>query len=246
MTWTPVTSLWAYPAEKRNFWVTTHASPKGEESRWLIMQIDTGSFDPYDWVAVSRDFSYQQGACFLERNLDVLNEEIAKFVGNHTPQYGQPLYRDALGQPWVIVKGAGGVVAGDATKYGLGVSTSYDGVAVFAGVGFGGGVPVPGTEYKATKERIGVFSREQKTAVPPPAGLGGGYGLADLPAIPAPPNPDGGVPAPPPAPPVPGDPSTPPKPPPPPPAVATEDSSSTTLLIAAGAALAGVYLFTRK
>lgn len=87
-------------------------------SRWLIMQIDT--FNPYDWVAVSRDFRFSQFPYVDALNEIKLKFEIQNFVNNHEVVYGRNMFIDSNKEPWAI--------SGRKGSKSVGLTGAYDGV----------------------------------------------------------------------------------------------------------------------
>lgn len=76
------------------------------KSRWLIMQIDT--FNPYDWVAVSRDFRFSQNPYVDATSEASLLASIQEFVNFHEVVYGRNLFVDRNNEPWVTAARADG------------------------------------------------------------------------------------------------------------------------------------------
>lgn len=226
-----------YRANTRNFFSETFPVSGGGDSpraNWFIMQIDTQPWDPYDWIAASRDFRFEQGSYLVANDLDSLRKKIAEYMGSHTMQPNQPLHRDQNGEPWLLGKCNECTGSG---RYGFAMTGAYDGVAVFP---VGGG----GTDSELSKEyvRSWVADKAPQSPVDPPVDLKG-YSKADLPATPIPGGGGGGTT-------IPGGGGgpggggvIPPPLPPPPPA---SQSSGTSPILLAGVAAAAVYWFTRK
>lgn len=207
-----------------------------KRARWLIMRIDTLPGDIYDWVAASIDFTYDQGCYLVERNRDELVKEIVKYSTTHELFPNQPLFKDQLGQPWIVARCNGCVGSG---KYGMAMTAAYDGVAVYPAVHPTGGYVYQDTTPKAAQEYAVEWVKSLVTVPnpPPPAMAPFDKYVAPAPVGPGgPPVGPGGGPV------GPGVP--PPPPPPPPPAPATSGGASPILL--AGVAAAAVYWFTRK
>lgn len=226
-----------YRAKSRNF--TSESVPmagggaSAPRATWLIMQIDTQPWDPYDWIAVSRDYAFDQGSYLVDTDYESLKTKIVAYMGSHAMQPDQPLHADQNNEPWVLGKCNECTGSG---RYSMAMTGAYDGVVVYP-IGGGGG-----NDLAMAKDYVRDWVADKSPASPidPPVDLKG-YSKADLPAIAVPP---GGIPVGPGGnkPPVP---VVPPPPPPAPPVAPTTSSSSAPLLIAAGV-IAGLYFMNRS
>lgn len=218
------------------------ASDDGVRTRWFIMQIDTVPTDPYDWIAASIDFTFDQGSYIVGRNRDDVVGQITKYVMSHAPSPNQPLFVDQLKQPWLVARCNGCLGSG---KYGMAMTAAYDGVVV----------------YPATHPTLAPFINERTPAaakayakawvtalatkaVPPPPEMapfdkakiaGAGPGGTPGPDDPVGPVGPGGVPVPPPPPPL-----------PPTPTNDAGAAAAASPLLLVGVSAAAAYWFTRS
>lgn len=142
---------------------TSHVTTDGalSKSRWLIMQLDT-FIDPYDWIAISRDFRFSQEPFVRERNEENVIESIRKYIETHEPYYGRNMYIDSNGEPWALSAGISGYSA-------FGVTGAYDGMYVEASQVDGGVNQVQYIENAISK----LVKEGAIKAIDPPATLEG-------------------------------------------------------------------------
>lgn len=119
------TDFYTRRAVDKTMYSKAFVSPSGLSSQWLIMLAEETPANM--WYAMSKDFFFGQKVVQSSYSQEGIEKNIQKFVDSNTTNVGQPMFRDALGEYWILGKDNGWI-----TDSPYAMTSAYDGLLIYS------------------------------------------------------------------------------------------------------------------